>query len=616
MAVKSSKKGEQPLPQKSSLISRWSIALFLFAFLLNADTLRYQFAYDDLLVVAQNKFVDQGWRGLPKIFTTANLEGYNGQKESNYRPFSIAQFAVERSIFGVNPKGHHFLHILYYALACLLVFRLLTLIYKNSPLWLPVGITALYIAHPLHTEVVANLKSRDEITALIGIVATLVYLFKKTPLTVKDLFLVFFFAGIAFFSKESALPLVLIAPLTIFYFNPDGFKAHRNSLIAIGLAALLYIVLRQFIAEVPGPDFHLEDNALFAFEYPERLMAAMALIAHYAWIFIFPFRLRADYSFDQLQLAGWSDPWSYAGLVILALTFYLIIKWFRLKSITGYAATFTALFYIVTSNILIMTGATLAERFMFVPSLGLLILVGAFIFDLFKKQKISAPHAKLVLMVLAAGYSILTLLRNPVWYDNLKLFTITAKDSPRSIRALTNLASLRYEEAVRTNNPTTKAALLTESLFHLDAAAAIYDQYAHTHLIYGMINREQKKYIQAIESIRKAITIDPGEGLFDFQLALTYVQSNEDDLALSSFQKASDKTGLNQPGLYEEWAKLYFKRKQYHEAIEVYKKMIGIPTHKRFALNQITKIYRDQLLDFQNAQLYNDEIKKLVHSEK
>ncbi len=614
MAVKPSKKGVQPQPTVWKPISRWSILLFLFAFILNADTLRYQFTYDDPLVVSQNKFVDQGWTALPEIFTTASLEGYNGQKESNYRPFSIGQFAIERSVFGTGPGGFHFMHLLYYALGCVMVFHLLILIFKDYPIWLPIGVAALFIAHPLHTEVVANLKSRDEITSLIGIVGTLLVLLKTGPFTIKSAVLVFFSSCMAFFSKESALSLILAAPITIYYFNPGGLKSNLRALIVIGLAASIYLVMRQYVAEVPGPNFRLEDNALFVFEYPERLIAAIALIAHYAWIFLFPVILRADYSFDQLQLSGWSDPWSYAGLLVLGVILYWIIKGLKSKSIAGYAATFSVLFYVVTSNLLVMTGATLAERFMFIPSLGLLMLIGTFIFELYKKQKISESRMIAILIVVTALYSIRTFTRNPVWRDNPNLFGVTAQNSPRSIRALTNLASIKYESAMRLGNPVTRARLCNEALTYLDASMAIYGQYAQTHITYGNIQREQKKYPLSIESIRKAIAINPADGSFDFSLALTYVLTNEDSLALASFQQASDK-GLNNISFYDEWAKLYLKRKQFNEAIQTYKKMMVIPAGKRFALSQITKIYRDQLDDVEQAMFYNEQLKKVVEAE-
>lgn len=615
MAVKSSRKGIKPQSNLSTSIPRWSIALFLFAFLLNIDTLRYEFTFDDPLVVAQNKFVDQGWTALPKIFTTANLEGYNGLKESNYRPFSIAQFAIERSLLGREPGGFHFMHLLYYALGCLLVFKFLILIFKNYPVWLPVSITALFIAHPLHTEVVANLKSRDEITALIGIVATLLLIIKQEPFRIRQTILVFLCALIAFFSKESALPLVVVAPLTVFYFNPKGIRDRLQPLVAIGLAALIYLVMRQFVAEVPPPDFKLEDNALFAFEYPERIMAAMALIAHYTWLFLFPFKLRADYSFDHLHLTGWTDIWSYAGLVIFGLAVYLLIKGLRSKSIAGYAIAFSALFYVVTSNLFIMTGATLAERFLFVPSLGLLTLFGSYLFEGYKKQKVTESMAILICTGLVVLYSIRTLVRNPDWQDNPHIFSVTARDCPRSVRALTKQARIKYEEAIRINNPVTKTKFFSESITYLDASMKIYDRYALTHFVYGIVQKEQKNYKAAIGSILKAISIKPTDGTFDLNLGLVYVQTNEDSLALTYFQRASDK-GVSTINLYDERAKIYLKQRRFGDAITEYKKMMDIKPSQRYALSQITKIYRDQLNDLNNAQLYNDQLKKVIDAEK
>jgi len=615
MAIQFSKTGIKKLSTTPNETRSWSIALVLFAFLLNIDTIRYGFTFDDPLVVSQNKFVAEGWSSLGTIFKTANLEGYNGQKESNYRPFSIGQFAIERSIFGTGPAGFHFMHLLFYAIVGWLVFRFLMVILKAYPVWIPVAVTALFIAHPLHTEVVANLKSRDEIMALIGILSTLLILLKDHTPDFKYILLIFATACVAFFSKESAFALVVVAPLTVYYFNPKGLKSRLKHLMAIGLAAGLYLIMRQFIAEVPAPNFHLEDNALFAFEYPERIMAGMALIAHNAWLFLFPFKLRADYSYDQLHLTGWTDIWSYAGLLILAMALYNMIKGLKSKSIAGYAWTFSALFYAITSNIFIMTGATLAERFMFVPSLGLLILVGLFISDLYSKQRISKGQAIMILSLVTVIYSIRTLIRNTDWYDNAKIVEITSKDCPSSIRALTKQARNKFEEAMRVNQPEGRIQLFSQSLNNLNSSLAIYDGYALTHFIYGMVERELKNYKQAITSFNKAIALKPDDGSFDFQLGQTYILDNEDLQALASFQRAEGK-GVRNIALYDEWAKLYLKKNQYVAAIEVYKKLKAIKSAEKYALGQITKIYRDQLQDIENAMLYNEELRKVIESER
>lgn len=615
MAARSSKKEIKKIPHTTHSTWGWSIALCLFAFILNLDTLRYEFTYDDPLVVSQNKFVDEGWAGIPKIFTTANLEGYNGQKESNYRPFSIAQFAIESSILGSEPGGFHFMHLLYYVLACLLVFRFLLLVFKKFPIWLPVAITALFIAHPLHTEVVANLKSRDEITALIGILLTLLLLLNTKSSGWKYSGLIFLTSGIAFFSKESALPLVIVAPLTVYFFRSESFKTQIKPLLAVILSAGLYLFMRQFIAEIPGPNFRLEDNALFAFSYPERYMAAIALIGHYAWLFLFPFKLRADYSFDQLHLTGWSDTWSYIGLIILGSGLFFIIKGFREKSISSYALSFSALFYIVTSNILVMTGATLAERFMFVPSLGLLILVGLVVNQFYEKKRINEQQVFILFGILIFLFSLRTFTRNPDWKDNPSIFTATVRDSPGSIRAQTKQARLNFEEAMRNNNPVAREKYFVTANTHLNTSMSIYPNYALTHFITGLIQKETKNYPAAISSIEKAISLKPEDGVFDFQLGLTYVLMGQDSLVEIQFQKAYDK-GVRIMTLYDEWAKLNLRQKKYLQAIEQYKKYLEIEPDDRYVLSQITKIYRDQLLDMESAMRYNEQLKKLVEKKR
>ena len=89
-------------------------------------------------------------------------------------------FALEIQLFGKDAyKQQHFMNILYYALTVLLLYLLLIKIFRKYHPAFPLIVTLLYLAHPLHTEVVANIKSRDEIFAfLFGLVIPLLLIFK------------------------------------------------------------------------------------------------------------------------------------------------------------------------------------------------------------------------------------------------------------------------------------------------------------------------------------------------------------------------------------------------------------------------------------------------------
>lgn len=157
----------------------WTAALILLVLpiLLYAGALRFGYVLDDTLVLSENKFVQQGTKGIPAIFSNESLVGYLGANHdivvgARYRPLSIASFAVEHQLFGVAPGISHFVNALLYALTALVLFRLLSTVVSPKPgqrwfLSLPFVAALLFALHPLHTEVVANIKGRDEILALL-----------------------------------------------------------------------------------------------------------------------------------------------------------------------------------------------------------------------------------------------------------------------------------------------------------------------------------------------------------------------------------------------------------------------------------------------------------------
>src|SRR5262245_18156818 len=147
------------------------------AFVLYGNTVGHRYALDDTVVLTRNAYVKAGLAGLPDIFTHDALAGteilsHTGLTEGGrYRPLSMAMFAVEYQLFGLSPGPSHLINVLLFGLtgaALFALFRRLPLERASGPWpWLATAATLLFLAHPIHTEVVANIKGRDELLALL-----------------------------------------------------------------------------------------------------------------------------------------------------------------------------------------------------------------------------------------------------------------------------------------------------------------------------------------------------------------------------------------------------------------------------------------------------------------
>src|SRR6267154_5042143 len=138
------------------------ILIFFCAFLQYANTLRHDYAWDDKLVITANAYTRRGIAGLPDIFSKRVSFPYKNE----YRPVPQAMFAVEYQLFHGNPHAGHFFNVLCYAAACALVYWFVLFAFPRAHPLFAFFVAALFAVHPVHVEVVANIKSRDEILSL------------------------------------------------------------------------------------------------------------------------------------------------------------------------------------------------------------------------------------------------------------------------------------------------------------------------------------------------------------------------------------------------------------------------------------------------------------------
>lgn len=153
------------------------ILLLIIALGLNFNTLFNQYPMDDLVVLTENSLVQKGIKGIPEIVTKDWFYGISKQDVAlsggRYRPFSLIIFAIEHQFFSDNPFISHLINILLFALLIALLFKILhDHIFKDLHPQLAFFTCLFFAIHPVHTEVIANVKSRDEIITFILLILT------------------------------------------------------------------------------------------------------------------------------------------------------------------------------------------------------------------------------------------------------------------------------------------------------------------------------------------------------------------------------------------------------------------------------------------------------------
>lgn len=194
------------------------VLLFFTVILVYGNTLNHSYVWDDALVIQQNEYTKAGINGIKDIWTK---KVYLHNRDV-YRPIPQTIFALTYQLSPDKPKLAHIVNILVYGLAVMVTFWFLTLLFSKQNNWLLFFISLLFALHPVHTEVVANIKSLDEILAyLFGILSLSFWvIFLKKPSLKSFLLLIAFFA-MALLSKISAITFLAIFLLILyFYYKP------------------------------------------------------------------------------------------------------------------------------------------------------------------------------------------------------------------------------------------------------------------------------------------------------------------------------------------------------------------------------------------------------------
>src|SRR4051812_25407500 len=145
-------------------LTRWFIIILcLISILEYANSFTNGFVLDDLSSIVQNGYVTKGISSIPDIFITPYLRGFAYNPNDLYRPLSLAMFATEYQLSGGSPMPGHIINVLFFAGCVVLLFMCLDVLFERKKTIVAFMAAALFALHPIHTEVVANIKSRDEL---------------------------------------------------------------------------------------------------------------------------------------------------------------------------------------------------------------------------------------------------------------------------------------------------------------------------------------------------------------------------------------------------------------------------------------------------------------------
>jgi len=426
------------------------LLLCLLTLAVYANTFGLGFALDAVGVVEGDPRVHAvTGRNLALIFQ--NDYWWPSSVDTLYRPFTTLSFLFNYAVLGnaENAAGYHALNVLLHTVNVLLVFQLAQLVLRRRTA--AFFAAALWAVHPVLTESVANIAGRADLLAAMAVLGGLL-LYVRAMTGGRWRAMVAGLAAVAafgMFSKENAvvlLGLMLLWDLASGAgWRGGGVRRAAAYGAVLGALALMLAVRFAVFASAPVPEMPFVDNPLrgagfFAARWTAVRMAGMDLL-----LLLWPLPLSSERGFAQIVPAAAGDTGAWLALAAIAGILTVVTLRYRRDKTMFWAAGMFGIALLPVSNLVVLLGATMAERFLYLPSIGFAIAVAALLFRWKTRVRVEA-----VAIALVALLGCRTFARNGDWRDNLTLAQADVRHAPRSARLREMLAtSLMAQDPAR-----------------------------------------------------------------------------------------------------------------------------------------------------------------------
>jgi protein O-mannosyl-transferase len=585
------------------------VAVVLIAY---GNTWGHYYVFDDFPTIAQNKFVQQGLGGLPEIFTTRLWDGYDpAENIQSYRPVTLASFALEYQLFGLAPSVSHLVSVLIYLASVLLIYRIFRLLIPQATSLVPWLVAFFFALHPIHTEPVNNLKSRDELLALaFGLAAVLYYLRYCLDGRLAAAAWAGTFYLLALLSKETPITFLAVAPAFGLFFKLGPWPTLLRRAWPLAVAAGVFLLLRHLVisaySAAPQAFSHFDQPLLLATSWSLSLGTKLWLFGKNLSLLVLPYPLTSSYFYNDIPILPAHHFLALLSLVAILGLLWLAYRGWRRGQLYGLGLVFFFLTFSLFSHFLISMGNAMGERLLLTPSLGACIvladLVGRLLPALPTYSDLDAyakrHEASLIVLLSVAMLCIFGIVeRNKVWQNNFTLATNDVVVSPNSY-LLTRQAALEYDKASQQPmGALARKQMLDLSHWYFQKALEIDSTNIELHKRHVNFLFQNGRLDEALQACKKA---SQAKGANQGEIALTTAKilMKKGDLEharqtiLGIKPQGLDK--LLQIDVFVQAGMLSNLAKNYTEAIENFKGAYALaekPEQQSMVLNQVGNTY-------------------------
>jgi hypothetical protein len=427
------------------------LAIVTLALLASSTSIGNYFAQDDIPLIKQSDLVHD-LAHPAKIFTSSYWPP--PWVPALYRPLTTLGFALQWAVGAGHPIAFRIGSILLYVAVCLAFFGLARVLLPSNGAWVA---SALFAVHPIHVEAVALGVGQAELTVgLLSILSVAAYLVARSggaPITTRaQIGLLGLYAAACLFKESGViLPGLFIAAELTLIRDPkplmDRVTRLRPFYLWCALVAVSLIGVRTLVlgGDVVG-SFTAE--ALWGLSIGGRALTMLGVVPEWIRLMLWPAHLQSDYSPQEIVAAtDWGSA-QWLGLGILALAVLAALRARGELPVLTFGVLWIAVAIFPVHNVLVPTGIVLAERTLFLPSAGMMLVLGALTPGVVSAVMASRPWVRAAAtgtfaVVLLAGAA-RSAFRQLVWHDQFRLYEEGIKDAPLSYRVRYAYAELMF----------------------------------------------------------------------------------------------------------------------------------------------------------------------------
>lgn len=465
------------------------LAVAIIAFVVYANSLGNGFVWDDDVVIVANSALSGKAISLFRMTDTARAT----EPTAYYRPLTVLTFLIEERLHGLTPFLVRLVNILLHTANTYLVFRLARVLIKKQSAAILAGL--LFAVHPLHSEAVDLNSARNTLLATFFIISSyLVHesITRKNNLTGAFSGSALFLAGL--FSKEPALVVLpFICFLEMQHSRSTREFEKLRALLRLTpyiFSTIFYFVLRH--KALAGAGVQLEVLPGLA----GRLLENVYIIPRYMLTVLWPtalspmYFLPADFHPIALQLA-------LAWLCLFSLLIWFFTRGRSFATLFGLA--WVILFWLPVSGIVPISSAHFADRYLYVPAIGLWLIVSDQIFRFTPSGNVVRRYCGIVVALILAVLAGFTVKRNLDWKSDITLFTQFVEQYPEHAYGHHNLGCAYLDKV--------KNIDLAERSF--EKALAIDPAFPRLRTQMGYVRLQRGDYEGALRQYEEALKVNP-----------------------------------------------------------------------------------------------------------